>query len=101
MGYMQTFQHKKVEQVTLKDSNLASNPLLVQQRLVDNGLLLVGTRTNPAGQSMNSYYAKTVNNMPLLVDAIQQQSQVQLQLAVPHPSLLQLFYQALGFILTL
>lgn len=85
----------------MRDPALLANPLLVQQRLLDNGLQLVGTRTNPSGQSMNSYFAKTVNNMPLLADAILHNGVMQLQLVVPHPSLLQLFYQALGFILTL
>jgi hypothetical protein len=32
--------------------------------------MLVASRTNNQGVSMNSYFALTVNNMPLLVDII-------------------------------
>lgn len=39
--------------------------------------------------------------MVLLVDAIANQGVLNLQIQTPHPALLQLFYQAIGFILVL
>jgi len=73
----------------------------IREKMQNNNFNYLGSRKNDAGVELMSFHAKLVNEMPVGCDAILDKTSKNLHLSyfAPHPSIMPLLFQAIGFIL--